>query len=194
VTLLQEKFVAGGFGCMGAYHYSLRQAFKEKAMSGDGRKQPMFTFEEKATPFVERPQARPASPKGPDLSPSRRPTPKTDQVTASKGTSTARPQSPVVRIAPVTQTTVYQTFRNSRGGSDWWRRIPARLWMAAVAISVPFRAIAMILDALVAASVLVVIFIGWAWWTRIITDDQVAHILAQLGGRGISILQKSGIL
>lgn len=79
-------------------------------------------------------------------------------------------------------------------GAGWWRRIPSRLWMAAVILSVPFRAIAMILDALVALAVLAVVAIVWAWWIHIIPDEEVARVLGQLGGRGLSILSKSGII
>jgi hypothetical protein len=79
-------------------------------------------------------------------------------------------------------------------GAGWWRRIPTRLWMVGVVLAAPVRALAMILDALVAATMLAVIAVVWAWWVHIIPDEDVARILGQLGGRGLSILSKSGII
>lgn len=83
---------------------------------------------------------------------------------------------------------------DSSTGAGWWRRIPARLWFALVVLTSPIRALVIVLDAILAASVVAIIGVAAAWWTNIITDDQVAVVLGQLGARGLVILTKSGII
>lgn len=79
-------------------------------------------------------------------------------------------------------------------GALWWARIPGRLWSVLVAVTLPLRVLVWVLDGIVAASVVVVLAVVWAWWTQYITDDQVAQVLGQIGQRGLSVLGKAGII
>ena len=114
---------------------------------------------------------------------------------AAGGTpAAARPRPASPPVPPPAYAAAATAIPALEPGAGWWRRIPARLWFAAVVMAAPFRALMMVLDALVAAAVLAVIGVGWAWWTQRITDDQVAGVLGQIGARGLAILSKSGVL
>ena len=79
-------------------------------------------------------------------------------------------------------------------GPWWLAKLPGRLWTLVLAASIPFRVAVWLLDAAVAAAMVGTVGVAWAWWTQRITDDQVAAVLGQVGGRALSILSKSGIL
>jgi hypothetical protein len=61
-------------------------------------------------------------------------------------------------------------------------------------VTFPLRLLVWVLDGIVAASVVGVMAVAWAWWTQHITDDQIAQVLGQIGQRGLSVLGKSGII
>lgn len=109
-----------------------------------------------------------------------------------QGPRQAAPQAAAQRPRPAAKFSV-RAVCNCEG--EWWlTKIPGRLWKALEVATAPLRALVWILDGLVAASVLSVVAVGWAWWTERITDEQVAEVLGQIGARGLSILSKSGIL
>ena len=76
-------------------------------------------------------------------------------------------------------------------GALWWTRIPGRMWKVLVAMTMPIHLLVAILDGLVAAAIVGLLVLVWAWWTHIITDDQVAAILNQVGQRGLAIMLKA---
>lgn len=78
-------------------------------------------------------------------------------------------------------------------GALWWMKIPGRVWMMISAIIMPIRILVMVMDGIVAASIIGLMAIGWAWWTQKITDDQVASVLGVMIQRATDILTKSGI-
>lgn len=80
------------------------------------------------------------------------------------------------------------------GGLWWLSRLPGRILAFLGLVTVPVRALALILDMAVSVCVLSVVATGWAWWTGRITDEQVAQVLGTLGDRMLAILSKSGVL
>ncbi len=80
------------------------------------------------------------------------------------------------------------------GGGWWLARLPGRVLTFLGLVTVPVRALAMLLDMAVSLCILALVGTGWAWWTGRITDDQVAEVMGVLGERMLAILSKSGVL
>lgn len=65
------------------------------------------------------------------------------------------------------------------------------MWKVLVAMTMPIHLLVAILDGLVAAAIVGLLVLVWAWWTHIITDDQVAAVLNQVGQRGLAIMLRA---
>lgn len=79
------------------------------------------------------------------------------------------------------------------GNFKWLTSIPSRFYAIMIAITAPLRALVWVLDGIVAATMVAIIFTVIAWWTHHISDDQVAAVAGELGNRILNILHKAQI-
>ena len=57
----------------------------------------------------------------------------------------------------------------------------------------PFRAVLVAAEITLASGLLALGFAGWMWWTKRITDQDVANVLMEAGDRVLSILKGAGV-
>lgn len=80
------------------------------------------------------------------------------------------------------------------GSSDpFWFRIPSVFMGCLNLFLFPFRAILVAAEIALASGLLAFGVAGWMWWTKRITDQDVANVLMEAGDRVLGILKGAGI-
>lgn len=80
------------------------------------------------------------------------------------------------------------------GSADpFWFRIPSVFMGCLNLFMFPFRAILVAAEIALASALLVLVTGGWMWWTKRITDQDVANVLMEAGDRVLGILKGAGI-
>jgi hypothetical protein len=79
------------------------------------------------------------------------------------------------------------------GNLKWITNIPKNLFFIGLYLVAPLKAIVYILDAIVAGSIVALLFTIYAWWTHKISDAQVAWFAEEVGNRVMEILHQAHI-
>ncbi len=75
----------------------------------------------------------------------------------------------------------------------FWFRIPSVFMGCLNLFMFPFRAILVAAEIALASALLAFGTAGWMWWTKRITDQDVANVLMEAGDRVLGILKGAGI-
>lgn len=80
------------------------------------------------------------------------------------------------------------------GSADpFWFRIPSVFMGCLNLFMFPFRAVLVAAEIALASGLLAFGVAGWMWWTKRITDQDVANVLMEAGDRVLGILKGAGI-
>lgn len=80
------------------------------------------------------------------------------------------------------------------GSADpFWFKAPAVFMGCLRIFMLPFRAVLVVAEIALASSLLAFGVASWMWWTKRITDQEVANVLIEAGERGLSILKGAGL-
>lgn len=80
------------------------------------------------------------------------------------------------------------------GSADpFWFRIPSVFMGCLNLFMFPFRAVLVAAEIALASAILGFGVAGWMWWTKRITDQDVANVLMEAGDRVLGILKGAGI-
>lgn len=80
------------------------------------------------------------------------------------------------------------------GAADpFWFKAPAVFMGCLQVFLFPFRAVLLAAEIVLASALLAFGVAGWMWWTKRITDQDVANLLMEAGDRVLSILRSAGV-